>query len=364
MNLSLGAYVSIECTTSDTPLDLLVDTGADISIVKISAINNDFLTENTIKISGITEDTLQSIGSAKLILEIDGEQLEHDFHVVNEDFPVPGSGILGLDFIKKYACTLDFTRDHAMTLYPPETDIFLTIPFKNAPNANCLCIPPRSEVIRKIRMNTNENYVFIDDQELAEDVYVAKAILPSKNAYIRFLNCSNAIKTIDVTKIEFEDLQNFDIYPLNTITHANDRIQQILEIIEKNVPKHIVKKKEFLQLCEKYHKIFALETDKISTCNFYEQELKLKSNTPVYVKNFRPPHSQIPEINRQIQKLIDDDVVEPACSNFNSPHLLVEKKPLPGSTSKRYRLVFDYRKVNELLVDDKYLYTDSTERRF
>jgi len=80
----------------------------------------------------------------------------------------------------------------------------------------------------------------------------------------------------------------------------------------------------------------------------------LKDDEPIYIKNYRIPESQKEEIHRQVNKLIDDKIVEPAVSEYNSPLLLVPKKSLPGSATKRWRLVIDYRQINNKLLSDKF----------
>ena len=91
-------------------------------------------------------------------------------------------------------------------------------------------------------------------------------------------------------------------------------------------------------MCLEFIDIFALESEKISTNNFYKQRLRLKDNQPVYIKNYRIPYSQ-KEVIKQVKKIINDDIVEPSTSEYNSPILLVPKKSLPGHKEKRWRLV-------------------------
>lgn len=73
-------------------------------------------------------------------------------------------------------------------------------------------------------------------------------------------------------------------------------------------PKHI--HNDLLPLLNEFNDIFALPTDKMTQNNFCEQKLRLSDNTPVYIKKYRLPHSQKAEINRHVQKLKDNDLIE------------------------------------------------------
>ena len=59
-------------------------------------------------------------------------------------------------------------------------------------------------------------------------------------------------------------------------------------------------------------------------------------------------------MNKQVKKLINDNIVEPSSSEYNSLILLVPIKSLPGHKEKRWRLVSDYRGINKKLIADKF----------
>ena len=52
-------------------------------------------------------------------------------------------------------------------------------------------------------------------------------------------------------------------------------------------------------------------------------------------------HTHKDEIKKQIRKLIDDKIVEPLFSEYNSPILLIPKKSLAESDEKRWRIVIE-----------------------
>lgn len=54
----------------------------------------------------------------------------------------------------------------------------------------------------------------------------------------------------------------------------------------------------------------------------------------------------------QVNKLIKEDIIEDSVSPYNLPLLIVPKKSTDGS--KKWRLVVDYRRLNEKIVNDKF----------
>ena len=125
-----------------------------------------------------------------------------------------------------------------------------------------------------------------------------------------------------------------------------------MDIWKKNFPEQF--KPTLTKICKEYSDIFGLETETISTNNFCERKLRLNDKQPVYIKNYSIPHSHKNEINKQVRKLIDNKIIEPSFSEYNSPILLVPKRSLPGSNEKRWRLVVDYRQINKKLLSDKF----------
>ena len=73
MNLSLGAFVKLFNFYTNKLLVLLVDTAADISLIKSQNINekNQFNSNELKSLSGIGEGTVNSIGSTQLELRVE-----------------------------------------------------------------------------------------------------------------------------------------------------------------------------------------------------------------------------------------------------------------------------------------------------
>lgn len=161
-----------------------------------------------------------------------------------------------------------------------------------------------------------------------------------KNPIHRVLNTTEEIVEIPRNMTQSENLSGFNIYTMNKIKPEKERGEKLSKMFKENAPKHCHDK--LLPLLQKYSDIFALATDKMTQNNSYEQTIRLNDETPVYSKNYRLPQTQKVEINRQIDKLIENDLIEPSKSSYNSPVILVPKKS--NDNTKKWRMCIDYIK--------------------
>lgn len=100
--------------------------------------------------------------------------------------------------------------------------------------------------------------------------------------------------------------------------------------------------------------MFHLQGDKFSKTNVYEQKIHLREfSTPVYTRPYRLPQIQKEEIKKQIQQMIKDDIIEETRSEWNSPLLVVPKKS-DKDGNRKWRVVVDYRQLNQKLEYDKF----------
>lgn len=109
---------------------------------------------------------------------------------------------------------------------------------------------------------------------------------------------------------EIFDIRYFNILSINEVKSDTERANKRIHIIEPNIPNHC--KQEVLNIILEFQDIFALKEDKMTVNNFYEQALKTSPQKPTYIKNYRTPFGQKAEIDRQIQNLIDNNLIEPS----------------------------------------------------
>lgn len=336
---------------TDDPCTLLIDTQADISIMKenVTYEDLDLDTNDIIEITGVTDGVTCSLGNtteANLLYK--NLRIPQNFHIVPKNFNIGADGILGKDFSKTYKCNINYDT---MILSFNFHNKIVEIPLMDGPDSDTIAIPARCEVVRKIKLtDCHDETRFINNQELAPGVMVARSIVDSKAPLVRIINTTNSVRVVKTNSVQSESISNFNIYNIDSTTENKTRIDTLLSEVEKHIPEYA--KNKILPLCREFNDIFALETDKMTVNNFYQQTVKLKDDSPVYIKNYRQPHSQKEEIKRQVDKLLKNDLIEPSASEFNSPVLLVPKKG--ANNPKKWRLCIDYRLVNKKLIADKF----------
>ena len=77
---------------------------------KIGKLENELYIDpsKSCSFSGITQEKIKSKGISKINFNIYETYSDHEFHIVEDRFPIPVDGILGSDFFTKYLCKIDY----------------------------------------------------------------------------------------------------------------------------------------------------------------------------------------------------------------------------------------------------------------
>lgn len=302
------------------------------------------------RLTGITEEAVQCVGTTNLQLSIDTQILNNKFFIVEDDFPIPTDGIIGRDILTKYICKIDF-ETFTITFNINGNEFILPM------NTRPVCqvskiLPARSEIIFPIDINIKEDSLVLN-KELAHGVFLASCLIPAHGvAHVKILNTTD--KTIEIDKIDCEvhPLKDYNIcYGKKSEPENKDRLEALLNelYIGATDPYAI---SSITNICKEFNDIFHLSEEKLSVNNFYTQEIQTTDTSPVYIKNYRLPQTQMAEINEQVEQLLENDIIEHSVSPYNSPLLVVPKKSTDNT--KKWRLVVDFRRLNEKIVSDKF----------
>lgn len=106
-------------------------------------------------------------------------------------------------------------------------------------------------------------------------------------------------------------------------------------------------------LLAKFPNIFHKPNDKLTFTNQIKHKIETSDEIPVHAKSYRYPYIHKQEVQRQIDQMLTDGIIRPSSSPWSSPVWIVPKK-IDASGKQKWRIVIDYRKVNEKTIDDRY----------
>jgi len=277
---------------------------------------------------------------------------------VNKQFPVEGDGILGHTFLVDNNAVIDIANN------------ILTINNNNEINDNKICfsLEPRTETIVSIDIadkNMNNKNILINKQQLSADVYCANIYNTVRDGkiIISVLNISEAkqdIKVGQVNRISYECDIDTGVNEINSVNNNNERVNKIKSLIRSD---HLnsEERESIIKICEQYADIFHLENDYLTMTTAAEHVIKIPKDTPpIHKRPYRIPFSQQKIIQEQIEQMERDDIIEKSMSPFNAPLLLVKKKA-DASGKEKFRIVIDFRALNNVTINEFHPLPNITE---
>lgn len=152
--------------------------------------------------------------------------LQHQFHVVPDEFNIPVDAIIGRDFIHKYVCDIL----HSKSLFVISNRVSIPLHFSIDTH---IYIPPRAEVIRRFEIDFDGDCV-IDNMEISDGIFISRTIVNPKHAHIRVLNTTDNYVKISNKLTHFEPLKNFNIYCIDETNKSDLRDKLLVDILSKN----------------------------------------------------------------------------------------------------------------------------------
>jgi hypothetical protein len=309
------------------------------------------------------ETTFRGIaGDFKTIGQVNIEWVSNNFwgkdhFSVATELPIEADGILGSTFIDKYRSIID-NENFTITLKYNEAETCLPMYTKRHFE---ITLPPRSEAFRQCMTCADFESVILAE-EVCEGVFTAGALAQPADGkvWIKFLNTREESVKI---RNYYPHLLMADDFEAKTFV-AQDvqfaRVEKLLNLVDTHgLTKE--EKESVEKICSKYPDVFYLENDAMTSTHIYKQPIRLKPEAnSVYVKPYRIPHSQKQEVDRQVNQMLKNNIIEEARSEWSSPILLVPKKS-DKAGNKKWRLVIDYRRLNEQLQDEKFPLANITD---
>lgn len=346
----------------------MVDSGAAVSIIKHEKIDAGYIDrENSVSLRSFSGDNIQTLGSIRLRLTNRKARFSYEFQVIGDETSLQVDGIIGSDWLAHFGadiCYSDYTMRLGLKGKPR------AIPLNRREGILFRILEPRTRNYIQI-LTQRKGEIFIDGQELSENVtlygntqkpkdgtltmvidnatdrpFVLKEFVPNMKSMCEF-------ETFSLSEVQKEHENIFGTTIANEAMVENKFVNEILKKLDFETEDPEIKK-YVIRLCTEFQGMMHLEGQATRAVENFEHRIYVKPNTvPFYVKQYRLAPTTRKIIAEKIDKMVEQGLAEPSTSPYNSPLLLVKKKG--AESQKDYRLVIDYRKLNDVIEDDKFM---------
>lgn len=265
------------------------------------------------------------------------------------DFHNYFDGLLGFDLLDAWDSNIDFRSKKLTTRYAE-----IPIEMYDSRSANLYedVIPANSSRLVRLPVNSKDGDVFIPEQIicncLISDCFTT---IKDNRGWVQISNNSHNDIIFSMDRPVSAEIFNIQINQ-NVTDSISNRTQEVLSRLrtEHLNAEELINLKT---LCARYADVFYLEGEPLSFTNKIKHRIKTTDEIPVHVKSYRYPYIHKQEVRDQINKMLEQNIIRPSDSAWSSPIWVVLKKT-DASGKTKWRIVIDFRKVNEKTIDDKY----------
>lgn len=209
-------------------------------------------------------------------------------------------------------------------------------------------------------LNKNGDFLVEEDIFITQELKILAGLYQchNENATILVHNASTDSCELNICDSVNFEINNFEIEAPPNLNHGDEK--ELDEgIRSENLNEE--EKGALLNLLNKYKDVFHMDDSApLSSTNAVQHKIRTKNDLPVYTKSYRYPYFLKEEVQNQISKMLDQGIIRHSNSPWSSPIWIVPKK-LDASGKKKWRLVVDYRKLNDKTIDDRYPVPNITE---
>lgn len=351
----------LHCTfhIEGNPVTLLIDTGAGISVIRRDKIGTTLLNESDIiSIVGIssTQSSTRSFGTANISLD---DFPKFKFHVANLNIKV--DGILGNDFMSKFNVNL-YIQSKTMRVRNKTYRLHYLNEKIKTTNTNQLLLGSRTETVIPCKTNNlKTGTAIVRKQTIDNGIIIPHALVDVQDHsfLITCVNTNDYDQTITIPEIETEPFND----SMREINNYNKSTSSITNYDQNNQDKvrSLIRKDHLNQeeiasldkIISKYSDIFYVEGDPLTFSSHAKHTIPTTSDIPINTKTYRIPQVHQQEVKMQMDKMLQQNIIRSSMSPWSSPIWVVPKK-LDSSGKQKWRVVIDYRKLNDVTIGDSY----------
>lgn len=336
-------YLKINNSKDNTTLKILIDSGANKNVIRPGILAKTKKIKPTLTKNFCGSKIISSKGKATL--------LGPNFPAVSVyelNFHKFFDGLIGSETLSKLNAAIDY-NDCTLTLLDQ------TIPFKKYYISHRTKIGKQYNHIITLPSDQNGDWIVTKPTTLINNIIIEPGVYRSKNKTTTIIVRTKSLETPKIpTKLSLE-VNNFechDFFSPSSTKSEKIPIKTIESLIRTN---HLseYEKIRTLETLSKHDSVILKDNEKLTATSKIKHKINTRDETPIHTKTYRYPHALKSTVREQIQDMLENGIISHSESPWNAPIWVVPKKS-DASGKKKYRVVIDYRKLNDKTIDDRH----------
>ena len=365
-------------------LPLLIDSGSTTSFINPRWLPNDLRSKiEYFKLTNVDETDL-NLKSVNLSIRSALSTQSSKCAVANIKFSInewfgshefvfadlTETAILGMDFLKRFETNFNFSNK-SLVMYDKGREYNLLNRNESINKRYGVCLAtkvvlkPKSENLVKVRVpegfKSGEYIIFkpnlTTEADMAKGVVWASSVSDvkdDKTIYTSVLNTSSDElifdKDTDIGEVDEAEIVDEDIFG----SFPDDSKQEVdMSKFEINQNLSELQRSELVKILEKHKSVFQWNEYETGRTEEAKHDINTGDAIPIKQKQYRLPQTANEEVDKQVKKMLNNDIIEESKSPWCSPIILVKKKA-KENCKPEFRLCIDFKKLNQVTIKDSY----------
>ena len=214
----------------------------------------------------------------------------------------------------------------------------IKIPIKHRQNTHekfSFSVGPHEKIIKNLPVSVYEGEILTKSGYL-DDLYLPQILTFSKRGFapLEVQNCTDKSISVNLTEpipVDSFETDSYEIFTLenfreniNTFSNPNQSVNS-LESLLRTDHMNSEEKTQIFKVCKEFSDIFLKPGDKLSFTSKIKHSIKTTDEIPVHTKSYRYPYIHKEEVQRQINEMLEKEIIRPSCSPWSSPIWIVPK---------------------------------------
>lgn len=296
---------------------------------------------------------IQPKGEIDLHVTVADKTIKLTFVIVNH---FPHDVLLGLDFCTQSEAEINFRTKNLTVLdsiFPISLDFFAEKD-KFARCGRATTIPPCSELPLNVSALVNSCYLLEPNPHLFQKfgIFACKTLtnFENRSGYIRVCNPTKRSITLppgikiaklyEVVNVQFLKEENSQDYHEEQNHHIKETEINFGEKLNKE------QKTKIVNLLQKYSRVISKHPTDLGKTHLFKHRIDTADHLPIRQQPYRKSLKEREIIKKEVDKLLDANIIRESTSPWAAPVILVRKK------DGNWRFCVDWRKLNKVTKKD------------